>query len=95
MDLSQALESHRLGLLDRAASAYEAALAEDPDRDEALHLLGLVKLQRGDPRQAALLMSRAIAVRPTEAAYHASFAEACWALGHLDRAAESCRIASG
>ena len=56
MDLSEALECHRLGLLDRAASLYEAALAEDPDRDEALHLLGLVTLQRGDPRQAAALI---------------------------------------
>jgi tetratricopeptide (TPR) repeat protein len=93
MDLSQALECHRLGLLDRAANAYEAALAEDPDRDEALHLLGLVKLQCGDARQAALLMSRAIAVRPDEPTYHASLAEACWSLGQLDRAVESCRTA--
>ncbi len=93
MDLNQALECHRLGLLDRAATDYEAALAEDPDRDEALHLLGLVKLQLGDSRQAAFLLSRAIAIRPDEPTYHASFAEACWSLGQLDRAAESCRTA--
>lgn len=93
IDLSEALECHRLGLLDRAASFYEAALAEDPARDEALHFLGLVKLQCGDPAQAAVLIGRAIAVRPTEAAYHASLAEAWWALGQLARVAESCRTA--
>jgi tetratricopeptide (TPR) repeat protein len=93
IDLSEALECHRLGLLDRAAGFYEAALAEDPARDEALHFLGLVKLQCGDPTQAAVLIGRAIDIRATEAAYHASLAEARWALGQLARAAESCRTA--
>ena len=32
MDLSEALECHRLGLLEQAARIYETALAEDPDR---------------------------------------------------------------
>ncbi|MFI5460512.1 MAG: tetratricopeptide repeat protein [Isosphaerales bacterium] len=93
MDVSEAREWHRLGWLDRAARIYEAALAEEPDRPDVLHLLGLVTLQRGDSKQAAVLIGRAIAVRPTEAAYHASLAEACWALGELDRAVGCCRTA--
>ena len=67
-------------------------LSEHP---ETLHLLGLVTLQRGDPRRAAALVSRAIAVRSTEAAYHATLAEAFWALGQLDRTVSAYQSALG
>jgi tetratricopeptide (TPR) repeat protein len=93
VDLSQATDLHRRGQLDRAARAYEAALAQHPDHPDALHLLGLVSLQRGDPRRAVALIGRAVAVRPDEAAYYASLAEASWALGQVDRALACCREA--
>lgn len=93
VDLSEALEDHRCGRLDSAARAYHAALTEDPDRHDALHLLGLIALQRGNPAQAAELIGRAVALRPDEASYHASPGEAYWALGLLDRAVTCCRVA--
>ena len=68
-------------------------MAEDPDRPDALHLLGLVALQQGTPRRAAALIGRAVAVRPDVAAYHAGLAEAYWALGQPDRAVECYREA--
>ena len=40
-------------------------------------------------------MSRAIAVRSTEAAYHATLAEAFWALGQLDRTVSAYQSALG
>ncbi len=86
INLSEALEHHRRGHLDRAASAYEAALAENPDQPEVLHLLGLVSLQRGNAARAVALIARAVALRPAEAAFHASLAEAYWASGAADRA---------
>jgi len=85
IDLSAAIEHHRQGRLEQAARLYEAALAQAPEHPTTLHLLGLVTLQRGDPARAAALVSRAIAVCSTEAAYHATLAEAYWALGQLDR----------
>src|SRR5271165_4415507 len=85
IDLRAAIEHHRQGRLEQAARLYEATLAQAPDHPDTLHLLGLVTLQRGDPRRAAALVSRAIAVRSTEAAYHATLAAAFWALGQLDR----------
>lgn len=93
IDLSEGLEHHRRGHLDRASAVYQAALAEDPDRPDALRLLGLVALQRGKPAEALELLSRAVALRSEDASYHASLAEAYWALGELARAAECCRTA--
>ena len=81
IDLSEAFVQHRQGDLERAAKIYEAALIEDPDRPEALHLLGLVALQRGDSQRAVSLLSRATALVPGEADYQGGLAEAYWALG--------------
>jgi tetratricopeptide (TPR) repeat protein len=92
-DLSEALEHHRRGRLDQAARGYEAALASEPDRADALHLLGLVFLQQGNPTRAGALIGRAVALKPGEAAYHASLAEVYWALGRLDRAVASGQAA--
>ena len=75
------MDQHRNGELERAARSYDAALAEDPDRPDALHLLGLVALQQGDARRAAALIGRAVAVRPDVADYHAGLGETYWALG--------------
>jgi tetratricopeptide (TPR) repeat protein len=91
IDLSQAIEQHRRGELKQAASTYEAALVEDPDRHEALHLLGMVALQRGDARRGVALIMRALAIRPDAAGYRASLGEAYWALGEPSRAIDSFR----
>lgn len=91
IDLNEALEHHRMGRLDHAASVYRAALVEDPDRRQALHLLGLVELQRGRATIALTLIGRAIDLAPSEPSYHASVAEVYWALGRRDLAVESCR----
>ena len=88
IDLTEALENHRQGRLDAATRVYEAALAEDPDRPDALHLLGVVALQRGDPGRAAALIGRAVAAQPDEASFHMSLAEAFRMQGQLDRAVE-------
>jgi protein O-GlcNAc transferase len=95
IDLSAAIEHHRQGRLEQAARLYEAALAQTPEHPETLHLLGLVTLQWGDPGRAAAFVSRAIAVRSTEAAYHATLAEAFWALGQLDRTVSAYQSALG
>ena len=91
MDLSEAIEHHRKGELERAARVYQAALAEDPQRPEALHLLGLVAIQKGDAVRAVDLIGRAVAARPDVAEYHGGLGEAYWALGQPARAAECYR----
>ena len=92
-DLNEALEYHQGGDLDRASRIYEAILAVDPNEPEALHLLGLVALQRGDPAQAAALIGRAVSLRPVDATFHANLGEAYWALGQLEKVIACCESA--
>jgi tetratricopeptide (TPR) repeat protein len=91
--LATAIEMHEAGRLDAAAPLYEQALARDADDADALHLLGVLKHQRGDHARAVELIGRAVALRPSVAAFHANLAEAYRASGQLDRAEGSCRVA--
>jgi Flp pilus assembly protein TadD len=81
VELSEALEEHRRGNLEWAAAAYESILVADPDQPDALYLLGVVSLQKGDPKRAAMLIARAAALRPDDSVIHANLAEANRALG--------------
>ena len=85
--LGNALQYHQQGLLDEAARIYETLLASNPAHADALHLLGLVAMQQGRPSLGEELISRAIAVAPGVAVYHANRAEAQRALGRLEQAA--------
>jgi tetratricopeptide (TPR) repeat protein len=92
-DLSLALEQHRQGCLDHAARLYRQILAARPYHADALHLLGVVAFQQGNPVKAAEWIGRAIARNAGAAAYHANLAEVYRALGQPDRAAACCRTA--
>jgi tetratricopeptide (TPR) repeat protein len=92
-DLASAVEHHRDGRLDQAAQIYQAILADHPRHADALHLLGVVALQQGDPRQACELIGRAIAIEPGTAAFHSNLAEAFRAAGQLEPALACCRNA--
>ncbi len=54
------LQHHGAGRLLEAEALYREALAEDPQNIDALHFLGVIALQRGDPAQAAVLISQAL-----------------------------------
>ncbi|HLW66794.1 MAG TPA: tetratricopeptide repeat protein [Gemmataceae bacterium] len=84
--LSLALRHHQRGQLDDAARLYQSILAEQPDHADALHLLGVVALQRGNPAQAVELIGRAVARNPRIAAYHSNLADAYRVLGQFDQA---------
>jgi predicted O-linked N-acetylglucosamine transferase (SPINDLY family) len=61
--LAQALELHRQGRLAEAEPLYSAILAVRPDHFDALQMLGLVKLARGQPAEALNLVSAAMRAR--------------------------------
>jgi tetratricopeptide (TPR) repeat protein len=92
-DLNIAVRYHQDGHLEQAARIYQALLSRQPDHADALHLLGVVALQQGNPQRAVELIGRAIAVNPSVAAFHANLAEAYRALGQLERAAGCCQVA--
>src|SRR5262245_3792245 len=84
---------HRAGRLKEAAALYEQALAADRSHVAALHLLGVIRFQQGDPARAADLIGRAAKLRPGVAVIHAHLAEVSQALGRHGQAAENARAA--
>ncbi|MCA3261387.1 MAG: tetratricopeptide repeat protein [Telmatospirillum sp.] len=79
--LEQALESHRAGALDAAASGYLAWLSEHPHDAAALHLLGVLRHQQGRNEEGLPLIDRALALAPDVAPVHANRAAVLTALG--------------
>lgn len=64
VELQRALEAHQAGKLIAAAAAYEAVLAASPENFDALHMLGVVKLQQGLFDEAEVLIAAALRLRP-------------------------------
>ena len=68
---------------------YEAALSQEPDNPDVLHLLGLLHFHQGDCGQALRLISRAIERQPDFAPYHDNLALVCIASGDYPAALEA------
>jgi tetratricopeptide (TPR) repeat protein len=93
LDLPSAYALHQAGRYADAARVYQALLERDPDDPAALHLFGAMHQQCGHSARAIELISRAIALRPDVADFHANLAEAQRALGQHEQAVTSCRTA--
>ncbi len=76
-----AFEHHRAGRVAEAAALYEQVLQAAPQHANALHLLGVAAHQSGQPEVAVKCISRAIAVRGNDPAYHANLGEVYAVLG--------------
>jgi predicted O-linked N-acetylglucosamine transferase (SPINDLY family) len=87
------LAHHRAGRLDRAAVLYGKALEKDPDRAEALHLLGVVTYQRGQFASAIALIERALPELADLPEAHLDLGNALRAAGRPAEAADSYRRA--
>src|SRR5262245_13654292 len=62
--IETAVSLHRQGRLKEADQAYRAVLLQQPHHFEALHWLGVLRLQQGDAAEAAALISKAVEQRP-------------------------------
>jgi predicted O-linked N-acetylglucosamine transferase (SPINDLY family) len=71
-DLDQALHLHREGRLADAERAYRSILRERPQDFEALHLLGALKLQQEEPREALGLIEAALEIDQGSASTHSN-----------------------
>ncbi len=68
--LRQALALHQKGELAQAQTKYEAILDVRPGHFDALNMLGVIALQRGQPEKALPLLDRARQIDPHNAAVH-------------------------
>ena len=58
--LDEAVGLHQSGRLEDAEKLYHDILEREPDNPDALHLLGVLNLQRGDLEDAKTLIVRAL-----------------------------------
>ncbi|MEP7031906.1 MAG: tetratricopeptide repeat protein, partial [Pseudolabrys sp.] len=87
--VQQALDLHRQGKLPQAEKLYSDILAVRPDYFEALHMLGLVKVQRGDFAGALHLMLGALKARPKSPEVLLNYATVLNGLGRYDEALDT------
>jgi tetratricopeptide (TPR) repeat protein len=83
--LASGLDHHRRNALGEAEALYARALAAEPDNPDALHLLGVLRQQRGDFVGAVDLIQRSLTTKPAAHVY----ANLCNALNQLGRWAEA------
>ena len=82
--LELALEHQHQGRWEVAERIYREVLERQPDQPDALHLLGVLKAQTGQPLVAAALIARAIAGNPAAPAYHNNLGNVLQELGRFE-----------
>jgi len=91
--LELGLAHQRAGRLADAEALYRQVLREQPDNADALHFLGVVFAQRGDPAAAVDTLRQAVALRPDAPAFHGNLGKALAETGNFDGAVASLRRA--
>src|SRR5688500_14974659 len=91
--LKLALEHHRAGRLAEAEVLYLEIVGANPAHADALHLLGLIALQCGNPVRAVELIERADELSPSNPVFLANLGDAYQKLDCPERAQECCEQA--
>ena len=92
--LHTAVAQHNAGDLAGAERAYRRILAERATNPDALHLLGVLLTQRGQPDQGLPLLQRAVTILPNFQQFHLHLGQTLAALGrHEDALAALTRAA--
>ncbi|MBS4095602.1 MAG: tetratricopeptide repeat protein [Sulfuricella sp.] len=83
-----AIQHYQAGRLDEAESTFRQVLQVDADNPNALHLLGILCVQKGDPAAAVELIGKAVKRYPHIPDFHGNLGAAWHALGRFDAAIE-------
>lgn len=92
--LEAAIAHHRGGRTAAAESLCRAVVAREPENAEAVHLLGALRLARGDAAGALPLIEAAIRLRPGAGLYLHNLGKSLELLGRLDEAVAAHRRAA-
>jgi tetratricopeptide (TPR) repeat protein len=89
--VEQGMMLHRQGRLAEAEAVYRAALAREPGRFEALHLLAALRYQQGAIEEAHALIEKAVALKPRSAPALSVLVAVLLARGEFERALAVCK----
>ena len=65
--IEQGMTLYRQGRMAEAEAVYRSIIARDPRQFDALHMLGVIRFQKGFTRDAHELISKAAELRPRSA----------------------------
>ena len=85
----EAVAAHRNGQMQRAQALYMLILATQPRHIGALHFLGVLHYQTGNPERALSFLDKAIAIYPDDPAAHSNRGNALRLLGEAQAAYDS------
>lgn len=77
--LNQAAQLHQRGDIDQAESEYAAILRSQPGQPDALHLLGVIALQKNEFGKAIGYIEKAVTREPNQPLYHENLGKAYFA----------------
>ena len=85
-EFRQGLARHQQGNLVEAERHYDAALRSQPDHFEALHMLGVIALQRGRLERGVEIITKAVALNENSPVAFNNLAKGLKDLGRFDEA---------
>jgi protein O-GlcNAc transferase len=85
-EFRQGLARHQQGNLVEAERYYDAALKSQPDNFDAMHMLGVIALQKGRIEQGVEIITRAVALNEDSAIAFNNLAKGLKDLGRFDEA---------
>jgi len=85
----RALALHRSGRLEQARTMYRQVLLTQPEDPDALHQLGVIAVQTGDPQGGIELIRQSLQIKPDQAEFHSSLGNALRELKKPEEALES------
>jgi predicted O-linked N-acetylglucosamine transferase (SPINDLY family) len=91
--LQQAIADHQAGRQEKAEAAYREVLGQRPDNPDALHLLGVLHMQRADYLNAEKLLRASITKLPQMVAAHSNLGILLSETGRLEEACASYQTA--
>jgi protein O-GlcNAc transferase len=85
-NLERAVAFHKSGKLKQAYQLYQKVLNQEPNEADALHLIGIVVNQMGNPGEAFNYISKAVSINRTDPVYYNSLGGVLKALGKYKQA---------